>query len=129
MKLRWVPAVFALSLAGMATAGSTTASETTLEAMPAKLETQFALSALPPALRERASVYLLDPRKGYALSKRGTSGISCIVQRTDWERVDYRNDIYFPVCYDAAGTYTYLKSIMDAAALRAQGMSPPELKA
>jgi hypothetical protein len=97
--------------------------------MPAKLETQFALSAVPPALRERASVYLLDPKQGYSLSKQGTSGISCIVQRTEWEMADYRNDIYYPVCYDAAGTKTYLRSIMDAAALRAQGLSPAELKA
>jgi len=29
------------------------ATETTIEQMPAKLETQFALSALPPAMRTR----------------------------------------------------------------------------
>ena len=32
-----------------------------VEKMPAELETQFALSALPPALRDQATVYLLDP--------------------------------------------------------------------
>ena len=83
---------------------------------------------MPPGLRERASVYLLDPNKGYFLSKRGTSGVTCIVQRIEWEMAEDRNDIYYPVCYDAAGTQTYLKSIMDAAALRAQGMSPAALK-
>jgi hypothetical protein len=129
MKIKWVAAFAALSLAGMASADSTRATDTTIEAMPAKLETQFALSAVPPALREKASVYLLDPRKGYALARQGTSGVTCIVQRTDWEMADYRNDIYWPVCYDAAGTKTYLKSIMDAAALRAQGLSPTALKA
>jgi hypothetical protein len=129
MKIKWVAAFAVLSLAGMATAGSSPTNNTTIEAMPAKLETQFALSAVPPALREGASVYLLDPKKGYALSKQGTSGLTCIVQRTDWVLGDYRNDIYFPVCYDAAGTKTYLKSIMDAAALRAQGMGPAALKA
>lgn len=128
MKIKWVAAFAALGLAGMASAGSTPANDTTLEAMPAKLETQFALSAVPPALRERASVYLLDPKKGYALSKQGTSGVTCIVQRTEWEMADYRNDIYWPVCYDAAGTKTYLKAAMDAAALRAQGLSPAALK-
>jgi hypothetical protein len=128
MKINWFAAFAALSLAGVATAGSTPTSGTTIEPMPVKLETNFALSAVPPTLRERASVYLLDPMKGYYLSKQGTSGLTCIVQRTDWELADYRNDIYFPLCYDAAGTRTYLKVIMDAAALRAQGLSPAALK-
>jgi hypothetical protein len=129
MKIKQLAAIAALGLAGMASAGSAPANDTTLEAMPAQLETQFALSAAPPALRERASVYLLDPKKGYALSKRGSSGVTCIVQRTEWEIADYRNDIYWPVCFDAAGTKTYLKAAMDAAALRAQGLSPAALKA
>ena len=107
---------------------SSDAHETTLDTMPGELETKFALSALPPALRSQATVYLLDPRKGYDLSKRGTNGVSCIVQRTVWEMNDYRNDIYIPLCYDAVGTTTYLKVIMDAAALRAQGMSSQALK-
>jgi hypothetical protein len=100
----------------------------TIDKMPPQLETQFALSALPPALRERASVYLLDPGKGYRVSRQGSSGVTCIVQRTAWELVDFRNDIYIPLCYDAVGTETYLKVIMDAAALRAQGMEPAALK-
>jgi hypothetical protein len=129
MKIQWLAAFASLGLAGMASAGSTPANDTTLEAMPAKLETQYALSAVPPALRERASVYLLDPNKGYALSKQGTSGVTCIVQRTEWEIADYRDDIYWPVCFDAIGTKTYLKAAMDAAALRAQGLGPAALKA
>jgi hypothetical protein len=129
MRLCWIPTLVALSLVGVASATSKTTNETTLDRMPAKLETQFALSAAPPALRDKASVYLLDPTKGYSLSKQGTSGVTCIVQRTEWEIADYRNDIYWPVCFDAAGTWTYLKAAMDAAALRAQGLSPGALKA
>jgi hypothetical protein len=113
----------------MAAAPPVQATETTIEQMPAKLETQFALSAVPPKLREAATAYLLDPKKGYYLSRQGTSGVTCIVQRTDWELADFRNDIYIPLCYDAVGTKTYLTTIMDAAALRAQGMSPVALKA
>lgn len=128
-KIKWLAALAALGLAGIASGGSTPANSTTLEAMPARLETQFALSAVPPALRERASVYLLDPSKGYVLSKQGTSGVTCIVQRTEWEIADYRNDIYWPVCFDAIGTKTYLKYAMDAAAVRARGLSPTALKA
>jgi hypothetical protein len=130
MTIRWATALVAICLAGIAAAlpGQTT-TETTIEQMPARLETQFALSAAPPGLRDRATVYLLDPRKGYRLSRQGTSGVTCIVQRTSWEQADFRNDIIYPLCYDAVGTRTYLKVIMDAAALRAQGMSPAALKA
>jgi hypothetical protein len=100
-----------------------------IEQMPATLETEFALSALPPAMRRHASVYLLDPGKGYQLSHRGTSGVTCLVERTAWERAEFRNDIYVPLCYDDAGTKTFLKVIMDVATLRIRGMSPVALKA
>lgn len=131
MRIRWVVPVLAAlsSFAGKATSASAQATATTIDQMPARLETQFALSALPSALRDRATVYLLDPGKGYQLSRQGTSGVTCIVQRTVWEMADFRNDIYIPLCYDAVGTKTYLQVIMDAAALRAQGMGPAELKA
>ena len=104
------------------------AADTTLEQMPPELETQFALSALPRTLRDRATVFLLDPGKGYHISRHGTSGVACLVERTAWELSDFRNDIYIPLCFDAAGT-TYLRVIRDAAALRAQGMRPVALKA
>ena len=105
------------------------ATEPDIEKMPAALETRFALSALPQPLRADASVQLLDPQKGYYLSRQGTSGITCLVERTAWELSDFRDDIYIPLCYDAAGTATYLKVIMDAAALRAAGTDSAALKA
>lgn len=108
---------------------SSGSADTTIEPMPVELETRFALSALPPALRDAASVYLLDPASGYRLARQGTNGIACLVQRTVWEMADFRNDIYYPLCYDAAGTATYLKVIMEAAQLRAEGMGPAALKA
>ena len=128
MKIKLVLAIITTSLIGIS-APPSQATETTIEQMPAKLETQFALSALPPALRDQAAVYLLDPKKGYQLSRQGTSGVTCVVERTVWEMADFRNDIFIPLCYDAVGTKTYLKVIMDAAMLRAQGMSPVALKA
>src|SRR5262249_60584774 len=103
--------------------------ETTIEQMPAKLETQLALSALPPAMRDQATVYLLDPKKGYRLSRQGTSGVTCLVERTAWEQANFRNDIYVPLCYDAEGSKTFLKVIMDVAALRIQEMSATSFKA
>jgi hypothetical protein len=128
VNIKSVLALITISLIGVS-AAPCQATKTTIEQMPAKLETQFALSALPPALRDQAAVHLLDPKKGYRLSRQGTSGVTCVVQRTVWEMADFRDDIYIPLCYDAAGTKTYLKVIMDAAALRARGMSPVALKA
>ena len=114
---------------GLAGQPAARAADTTIDQMPAQLETRYALSALPPALRDKASVYLLDPAKGYQLARQGTGALTCLVERTAWELGDFRNDIYFPLCYDAAGTGTYLKVIMDAARLRAEGMDAAALKA
>jgi len=50
--------------------------ETTIEQMPAKLETQLALSALPPAMRDQATVYL---QKGYQLSRQGTRRLFSLI--------------------------------------------------
>jgi hypothetical protein len=111
----------------LAKAGSATAVD--IDQMPPQLETRFALSALPPALRNSATVYLLNPGKGYELSRQGSSGVACLVQRTVWELADFRNDIYIPLCYDAVGAATYLRVILESAALRAQGMSPDALHA
>src|SRR5437899_11964706 len=79
-------------------------------------------------MRDHATVYLLDPKKGYQLSRQGTSGATCLVERTAWEQTDFRNDIYVPLCYDAEGSKTFLRVIMDVAALRIQGTSPAALK-
>src|SRR5262245_26003271 len=114
-------------VAGMR-APRTQATQATIEPMPPKLETEYALSALPAGMREHASVYLLDPKKGYHRSRQGTSGVTCLVERTAWERADFRSDIFVPLCYDAAGTHTYLQVIMDAATLRIQGTGPAVLK-
>jgi hypothetical protein len=118
-----------LLAAGLACASAPARAATDLDTMPAELETRFALSAVPPSLRGGATVYLLDPASGYRLARQGSNGQECLVQRTVWELGDYRNDIYFPLCYDAVGAATYLKVIRDAAALRAEGLGPAELKA
>jgi hypothetical protein len=129
MKLTSAVATITISLIGVGISASLSqATEPAIERMPAALETQYALSALPPAMRGNATVYLLDPATGYHLSREGTSGVTCLVERTAWEQADFRNDIYVPLCYDAEGSKSYLKVIMDAATLRSQGMSPVALK-
>jgi hypothetical protein len=100
-----------------------------LEKMPEALETRFALSAAPPHLREGASVYLLDPSKGYALRHQGANGVSCIVVRSDWQWASppFRGDIYWPVCYDSEGSKTLLQDYFYTAELRARALDSKQV--
>jgi hypothetical protein len=92
--------------------------------MPESLEVRYALSAVPPHLRDGATVFTLDPAKGYVLNRKGTNGVSCIVVRSDWQWTDrpFRDDIAWPVCYDAEGSKTLLQDYIYAAELRARGL-------
>ncbi len=92
-----------------------------LEKWPQDLETDFALSALPPHLRDSASVYLLDPAKGYYLSRKGSNGFVCFISRTEWEWGEFRDDLAVPVSYDAEGAKTVFVVYQDVAAMRATG--------
>jgi hypothetical protein len=96
-----------------------------LEKMPAGLETDFALSALPPHLRDGATVYLLDPNKGYYIGRQGTNGFSTFVNRTDWEWAEFVQDSYAAISYDAEGAKTYLPVFFDVAEMRASGKYSP----
>jgi hypothetical protein len=100
-----------------------------LEKMPEALETRFALSAAPPHLRKDATIYLLEPAKGYVLSHQGTNGATCIVVRSDWQWATppFRDDVYWPVCYDSEGSKTLLQDYFYAAELRARGMDAKQV--
>jgi len=92
-----------------------------LEKMPVSLETDFALSALPPQLRSNATVYLLDPKKGYYITHKGSNGFICYITRTAWEWGEFRQDIAAAIAYDAEGARTIFKVEIDVAAMRASG--------
>ncbi|MFI5161475.1 MAG: hypothetical protein ACHQHN_09365 [Sphingobacteriales bacterium] len=92
-----------------------------LEKMPVKLETDFALSCLPPYLRANATVYLIDPDKGYYVGRKGSNGFVCFVTRTEWEWGEFRNDIASAISYDAEGARTIFKVYQDLEAMRASG--------
>ena len=101
-----------------------------LEALPKDLETKLALSALPPYLRSDATVFLLSTSKSYELAREGTNDFTCFVERTDWVREEYRNDVLIPECFDAEGTRTIVPVSLDVARFWAEGrLSPHELKA
>jgi len=69
-------------LGGLAHAEGTDAnarvSAVKLSRMPESLEVRYALSATPRHLRADATVYVLDPSRGYVLNHKGANGISCM---------------------------------------------------
>jgi hypothetical protein len=97
-----------------------------LKKMPDNLETEYALSSLPPRLRSDATVYLLDPTKGYYTSRKGTNGFSVFINRTQWELAEFIPDVYTSISYDEEGAKTYLPVYFAAAAMSASGKYSPE---
>ena len=96
-----------------------------LEVLPRELEVRWALSAIPSYLRSDATVYILDPAKGYVLAKQGGNGFNCFVERTDYVREDYRKDLIYPVCFDPEGSNTIMPVSFDVARIRAEGKVGP----
>ena len=110
-------------------AQTSTGSGIALDAMPRELEVKLALSALPPHLRAEANVYVLDPAKGYVLERQGKDNFTCFVERTDWVREDFRNDLFIRACFDGEGTRTKVPVSFDVAKFRAEGkLTSQELK-
>jgi hypothetical protein len=98
-----------------------TSPEWKLERIPVALETDFALSSLPPHIRPGATVYLLDPDKGYYIARQGNNGFICFVVRTDWERGVFRKDFAAAISYDAEGAKAIFPVIRDVEVMRASG--------
>jgi hypothetical protein len=97
-----------------------------LEKMPVELERDYALSALPPHLRNGATVYLLDPEKGYYVSHPGTNGYICFVLRTSWEWGEFQDDLCVAISFDAEGARTIFPVHLAVAEMRASGKYGPE---
>jgi hypothetical protein len=109
--------------------------QTKIEPLPRDLEMQLALSALPPHLRDNATVYVLNPDQGFEVARRGTNGFHAFVARTgddtfrgSWPLTKYRDDILYPIAFDAAGANAQMRIFFDAAELQARGTPPAELK-
>jgi hypothetical protein len=112
-----------------ATRAAAAAEPTPLDRLPRDLEVKLALSALPPHLRTEATIFVLDPAKGYVLERHGTNGFTCFVERTDYVRAQFRDDLLVPVCFDPEGTRTIEPVSFDVARLRAEGqLSAEDLK-
>ena len=106
-----------------------------IEPLPRDLEIQLALSALPPHLRDNATVYVLNPDKGFEVARKGTNGFYALVARTgddtfrgSWPFTKYRDDILYPISFDEAGAKAQMRVFFDAAEMQAKGTPPEELK-
>jgi hypothetical protein len=106
-----------------------------LEPLPRDLEIQLALSALPPHLRDNATVYVLNPDKGFEVARKGTNGFHALVARTGddtfrgtWPLRKYRDDILYPISFDEAGAKAQMRVFFDAAEMQAKGTPPEEVK-
>jgi len=106
-----------------------------IEPLPRDLEIQLALSALPPHLRDNATVYVLNLDRGFEVARKGTNGFHTFVARTgddtfrgSWPLKEYRDDILYPVSFDSAGTKAQMRVFFDAAEMQAKGTPPGELK-
>ena len=106
-----------------------------VEPLPRDLEIELALSALPPHLRENATVYVLNPERGFEAARKGSNGFHALVARTgddtfrgSWPLTKYRDDILYPISFDEAGAKAQLRVFFDAAEMQAKGTPPEELK-
>jgi len=114
-----------IAAAGISTSYAQSTQGWQIEKMPPTLETEFALSSLPARLRDAATVYLLDPDKGYYMARKGSNGFSAFVMRTQWEKAEFLPDVYSPMSYDEEGAKTFVPMYFDVAAMRATGKYSP----
>jgi hypothetical protein len=106
-----------------------------LTPLPRDLEIELALSALPPHLRDGATVYVLNPAKGFEVARKGSNEFHALVARTgddtfrgSWPFTEYRDDILYPIGFDRAGANAQMRVFLDAAELQAKGTPATELK-
>ncbi len=124
-----------LSLTANAQNKQASAAKPNIEPLPRDLEIQLALSALPPHLRDGATVYVLSPDKGFEVARKGSNGFHAFVGRTGddafrgaWPLKEYRDDILYPISFDQAGAKAQMRIFLDAAEMQAKGTPPEELK-
>ncbi len=124
-----------LSLTASAEDKQTPKAMNKIEPLPRDLEIQLALSALPRHLRDGATVYVLNPDKGFEVARKGTNGFHAFVARIgddtfrgSWPLMEYRDDILYPISFDAAGSKAQMRIFFDAAEMQAMGTPPGELK-
>lgn len=102
--------------------------------LPRDIEIELALSALPEALQDGATIYVRDSEKGFTLHREGTNGFTTFVARTstrfyqaDWE-YSYPSDQLIPIAFDAVGVEHHLLPWFDIERMRIEGVPPEEAR-
>jgi hypothetical protein len=133
--LRKFAVVVGLVLSTTLSAQSNQTGDPGIEALPRDLEMELAASALPAHLQEAATLYVLDPRRGFAIARKGTNGFHALVARTGddafrgtWPLTEYPPDVLYPIAFDAAGSSSHMPVFFDIASAQAKGMPAAELK-
>lgn len=134
-KIRIIALLVALTSSITASAQGSGEKAKKIDPLPLDLEIQLALSALPTHLRDNATVYVLNPDKGFEVARKGTNGFHALVARTGddsfrgtWPLKEYRDDILYPISLDEAGVNAQMRVFFDAAEMQAKGTPPEELK-
>jgi hypothetical protein len=136
MKLsRSFSVVLSLMVGASAGAQSSEARSPGIEALPRDVEVELAASALPKHVRDNATIYVLDPRKGFEVARKGANGFHALVARTgddafrgSWQLTEYPRDVLYPIGFDAAGATSHMRVFFDAAQAQGKGMPADELK-
>lgn len=107
----------------------------TIKPLPQNLEIELALSSLPPHLREGATVYILNPERGFEVARKGANGFHAFVARTssdayrgDWLFTEYPDDLLIPIAFDRAGAKANMRPFFDIAKMQAEGVPSTEAK-
>lgn len=85
----------------------------------ARAEVRLAVDALPPTLRDEATVLALDGGQ-YVTARRDRNLFTCLVSR--------RGGSLYPVCFDEEGTRTILPAYVDDAILRVRGNTAEDVE-
>ncbi|HEX6727780.1 MAG TPA: hypothetical protein VF078_10525 [Nitrospira sp.] len=106
-----------------------------VEPLPRDLEIQLALSALPPHLRDNATVYGSNLVKGFEVARKGTKGSAPLWREPGTIHSEARGLAFFSVsrrhsvsAFDEAGAKANMRVFFDAAEAQAKGTRPEELK-
>lgn len=110
--------VTAMSFAATTAASAQTSQ--TVALMDREKEIAMALSACPPAIVDKAAVYVLD-KTGYVKVRDSQNGFTAIVQHSLPASQE-------PQCMDAEGTRSFLPRMLKVAELRAEGKSADEIR-
>ncbi len=102
--------------------------------LPRDLEVALALSALPEALQDDASIYVRDSERGYVVHRDGTNGWMTFVARTsvrfyaaDWE-YNYPTDMLIPQAHTDLGLQNHVQPYFYIERLRIAGTPAAEAK-